>query len=77
MKERVLAEAELLAGAKYRLIRDEVGDYVTEYREGERSIRWRFSGLTMAFIDFKKAVIAEELTKVDSTVSLGGGEKWN
>ena len=59
-RERVVAEAALLAGATYRVVCDEHGDYHTEYREGERARRDYRPSLDAALRRFVEAVREEE-----------------
>lgn len=59
-REKVLAEAALLAGAKFSILRDEHGDYFTEYREGERASRYYQRSLEAALRRFVEVVREEE-----------------
>ena len=60
VRESVVAEAELLAGAKYSVIRDDNGDYFTEYREGPRYRRDYRPSLDAALELFAAAVREHE-----------------
>lgn len=60
VREKVLAETGLLAGAKFSIVRDEHGDYFTEYSEGERVRRDFQRGLDAALERFVEAVLDEE-----------------
>lgn len=62
-RERVVAEAELLAGANYRVIRDEHGDYFTEYAEGGRRSREYRGSLDAALASLAEA--AKEAEEVE------------
>jgi hypothetical protein len=55
MLERVVAETELMPGVKYRVIREEVGDYCLEYTD--RGLVSRDSGwsLSKALAEFVEA----------------------
>jgi hypothetical protein len=69
MEERILAEAELQPASEhhpaviFRLIKEQMGDYVTEYREGERVRRNMRSGFSMALRDFTDAVVDAEVER--------------
>ncbi|MDP9488044.1 MAG: hypothetical protein M3Q49_20020 [Actinomycetota bacterium] len=59
----VHAEAKLADGAAViRVIREEVGDYYTEYAEGERSARNIYHSLLKAMAAFEDAVVQEEIS---------------
>lgn len=60
VREKVLAETGLLAGAKFSIVRDEHGDYFTEYSEGERVSRVYQRSLDAALALFAEAVLDEE-----------------
>ncbi|MDP9437851.1 MAG: hypothetical protein M3P49_03765 [Actinomycetota bacterium] len=61
MQEKVLAETKLVEVADYRLVRTEVGDYCTEYAEGERSARHSPQSFLQAMVDFRDAVVQDAI----------------
>ncbi len=67
-QEKVLAETELLAGAKFSIVRDEHGDYFTEYREGGRASRDYQRSVHAALERFAEAVLDEESASLETGV---------